>query len=366
MAKLGFGCMRLPMIGGADGTVDQPQFNRMVDHYMQAGLNYFDTAHVYLGGQSEAALREGLVRRYPRSAFLLADKLSGSQFQRQEDILPFFQKELTNCGVEYFDYYLMHSQSTEVYKKFLSCNAYKIVKTLKAQGKIRHWGISFHDKPEVLDKILREQPEIEFVQIQLNYLDMDNPSIESRRCYEICRSHQKPIFIMEPVKGGGLVNLPPEAQEIFQKLGGSAASYALRYAASFPGVEWVLSGMSTEEQVLDNLSSMTPPAPLTPAEQAAIEQVRDILKAQNTIPCTACRYCVAGCPKGILIPDLFSCYNTKTRYQDWGSDYYYNVHTTGHGTPSDCIGCKKCERICPQHLDITNLLQQVAKSFQNP
>ena len=365
MKKLGFGCMRLPMIGGPEGTVDQEHFNRMIDRYLEEGFCYFDTAHVYIGGQSETALREGLVRRYPRESFILTDKLSGSQFQTEEDIRPLFQRQLEATGVDYFDYYLMHSQTAEVYQKFTRCNAYQVVKELKAAGKVRHIGISFHDKPQVLKQILTEHPEIEVVQIQFNYLDYDSPSIESGAVYQVCRDFHKPVFVMEPVKGGGLVNLPPEAEEIFRGLqGGSPASYAIRYAASFEGVEMVLSGMSTIEQMEDNLSYMKDFRPLEERELAAIEQVRQILKAENAIPCTGCRYCVAGCPKGILIPDLFSCLNTKRKYQDWGSDYYYGVHTRDRGKASDCIRCRRCERICPQHLSVPELLEQVTAAFE--
>lgn len=367
MKKLGFGCMRLPMVGGPDGTVDQEQFNRMVDLYLQSGFCYFDTAHVYLGGQSEVALREGLVKRYPRESFLLTDKLSGSCFQSEEEIEPLFQKQLEATGTDYFDYYLMHSLSAEVYQKFLQCDAFSVVARLKAEGKIRHMGISFHDKPEVLEKILSEQPEIEVVQIQLNYLDYDSPSIESGAVYEVCRKYNKPVFVMEPVKGGGLSDIPEEAAQIFANLGGgSPASYAIRYAASFEGVEMVLSGMSTYEQMVDNVAYMQDFVPLEEKEYDAIAQVREILKQQNAVPCTACRYCVAGCPQNILIPDLFACLNTKRRYQDWGSDFYYGVHTKDHGKASDCIGCRQCESICPQHLPVTELLREVAEAFETP
>ena len=365
MKKLGFGCMRLPLVPGTENQVDMPRFTAMVDQYMGAGFRYFDTAHVYLGGNSEIALREGLVRRYPRDAFLLTDKLSGSCFQTEQGIYDLFETQLSCCGVDYFDYYLMHAQTAEVYEKFLSCNAYQAVLDLRDQGKIRRFGISFHDKPQVLERILTEQPEIEAVQIQLNYLDMDSPSIESRAVYEVCRRFHKPVFIMEPVKGGALSNLPKEAEAVFDALhGGSPASYAIRYAASFEGVEVVLSGMSTAEQMEDNLSYMTDFQPIRPEEQAAIDRVRDILKGENTVPCTGCRYCVAGCPRHILIPDLFACLNTKRRYHDWGSDFYYTVHTRDHGKASDCIRCRRCEGACPQHLEITALLKQVAEEFE--
>lgn len=365
MKKLGFGCMRLPMLGGAEGTVDQPQFNQMIDHYMEAGFCYFDTAHVYLGGQSETALREGLVKRYPRDAFVLTDKLSGSCFTTEDEILPLFQRQLDATGVEYFDYYLMHSMSAAVYEKFTLLHAFEIAQQLKAQGKIRHLGISFHDKPAVLEQILSEHPEIEVVQIQLNYLDYDDPSIESGAVYQVCRKFHKPVMVMEPVRGGALAQLPPAAQEILtRRQGGSPASYAIRYAASFPGVMMVLSGMSDLAQMDDNLSYMHDPQPLTAAEHADLQAVRDILRAQNTVPCTACRYCVAGCPTHILIPDLFACLNSQRKYQDWGSSYYYGVHTKDHGRASDCIGCGKCEAICPQHLPVRKFLQETAELFE--
>lgn len=365
MKKLGFGCMRLPMIGGPEGQVDQLQFNRMVDKYMEAGFCYFDTAHVYLGGQSETALREGLVKRYDRDKFFLVDKLSGSQFASEREIRPFLDKQLEACGVDYFDLYLMHSQSKEVYEKFLSCNAYETVRQLKREGKIRHWGISFHDKPAVLERILTDWPDIEVVQIQLNYLDYDDPGIEAGNVYRVCERFEKPVLVMEPVRGGALSDLPLEGKQVLEALGGgSAASYALRYAAGFPNVRMVLSGMSDEAQMADNLGTFMDLRPLDERERKAIEQVRQIIRASNTISCTACRYCTAGCPKEIAIPDLFSCYNTMVKYQDWGSSFYYETYTQGRGKASDCICCGKCEKICPQHLPIRQLLSDVANTFE--
>ena len=362
--QLGFGCMRLPMLPGEPDKVDQAQFEQMIDAYMAAGFRYFDTAHVYLAGASERAIREGLVRRYSRSSFTLTDKLSGSCFQREADIEPLFQAQLDACGVEWFDWYLMHSQTAEVYEKFLSCNAYDTVRRLRDRGMLRHFGISFHDKPQVLERILTEQPDIEAVQIQLNYLDMDSPSIESRAVYEVCRKYNKPVFVMEPVKGGGLSSLPEAAGNVFDDLsGGSPASYAIRFAAGFDGVEVVLSGMSTLEQMHDNLSYMVDFRPLDSREMEAVEQVRAILQAENSVACTGCRYCVAGCPKRIPIPDLFACLNTKRRFQDWGSDYYYGVITASGGKASDCIHCGKCQRICPQHLPVPELLKEVMAAF---
>lgn len=364
MKKLGFGCMRLPMIGGADGTVDLDQFKKMIDLYIDAGFCYFDTARVYIQGQSETALRECLVKRYPRDAFILTDKLSGSQFQTEADIYPLFEEQLKAVGVEYFDYYLMHSQSAEVYKKFTACNAFEVVQKLKAAGKIKHIGISFHDKADVLEKILNEHPEIEIVQIQFNYLDVHSASIDSMQVYQTCRKYNKPVLVMEPVKGGVLAQLPEEAEQLLLSLGnGCPANYAVRYAASFEGVYMVLSGMSTIEQMESNIACMKDFSPLNKAEYDALDQVYAILCRQDTIQCTGCRYCVAGCPMRIQIPDLFSCANSAKRFKDWSTEFYYELHTYDYGKPTDCIRCRKCEKICPQHLPITDLLPEVAQLF---
>jgi hypothetical protein len=361
--NFGFGCMRLPM---KDGNVDYGEFSRMIDLFLESGFNYFDTAHGYLEGKSETAIRECLTSRYPRDRYVLTDKLTGPYFEKQEDIRPFFATQLAACGVEYFDFYLMHAQNAEIFKKFKQCRAYETALELKSEGKIRHFGISFHDTAEVLEQILNEYPEIEVVQIQLNYVDFEDPAVQSRKCLEVCQKHHKKVIIMEPVKGGSLVKIPKEAQDIFDALGsGSNASYALRFAAGFPEVMMVLSGMGNMEQMLDNVSFMKDFVPLSDAEREAVQKVSDIICAQNMIPCTACRYCVEGCPKHISIPDLFACMNAKKVFHDWNQDYYYNeVHTAQNGKASDCIKCGKCEKICPQHLEIRRLLEDVAKEFE--
>ena len=360
--KFGFGCMRLPLIGE---EVDLPHFTKMVDRFLEQGFNYFDTAHGYLGGRSELALKAGLTSRYPRDRYILTDKLTGNYFKTEADIRPFFQQQLEACGVEYFDFYLMHAQGRNNYPHFRECKAYETAFALKAEGKIRHVGISFHDSPEMLEQILTDYPEIEIVQVQFNYLDYENPNVQSRAVYEVLERHNKPVLIMEPVKGGTLVNLPADAQAVFDALqGGSNASYAVRFAAGFPNICVVLSGMSSLEQMEDNTSFMKDFQPLTEEEKAAVWKVRDIYMEQNSIPCTDCRYCVEGCPRKILIPDLFQAMNMKKVFRDWGQGRRYAELTKENGKASDCIRCGQCERVCPQHLPIRDLLVSVAEVFE--
>ena len=363
--NFGFGCMRLPMNGD---QVDIAETTRMVDEFLAQGFNYFDTAHGYIGGKSELALKECLTSRYPREAYSLTDKLTDSYFKTETDIRPFFESQLEACGVDYFDFYLMHAQNADNCKKFKACRAYETAFALKAEGRIRHVGLSFHDRAEVLDQILTEYPQIEVVQIQFNYLDYDDIAVQSRKCYEVCRKHGKPVLVMEPVKGGSLVNLPEEAKKVLDDLhGGSPASYAIRFAAGFPGMMMVLSGMSNMEQMKDNLSYMRDFKPLNETELAAVNKVQEIFHKMNMIPCTACRYCVEGCPKQISIPDLFAIMNIKQLHHDWNADYYYEeVHTAPGRRASDCLKCGKCEKICPQHLPIRKLLEEVAKEFDKP
>ena len=361
--NFGFGCMRLPL---KDGEIDLAETSRMVDYFLEQGFNYFDTAHGYLQGRSETALKTCLTSRHPRDSYILTNKLTGSFFKTEADIRPFFQSQLEACGVDYFDFYLMHAQSAMFYQHFKKCRAYETAFALKAEGKIKHVGISFHDHAEVLEQILTDYPEIEVVQIQFNYVDYDDPAVQSRECYEVCRRHGKPVLVMEPVKGGNLVNLPEEARKVLDELhGGSPASYAIRFAAGFPGMMMVLSGMSSMEQMKDNLSYMKDFQPLNETELEAVKKVQSIFRSMNLIPCTACRYCTDGCPRQIAIPDLFAVMNTKQIHHDWNADFYYNNVYTGAGRrASDCIQCGRCEKACPQHLPIRRLLTEIAAEFE--
>ena len=360
--NFGFGFMRLPTLGD---ELDMEQITQMVDAFMEAGFNYFDTAQPYTEKRSQPTLRKLLVERYPRESFVLTNKLSGSCFKTEEDILPFFQSQLEACGVEYFDFYLMHALDANGFERYRKCRAFEIVQQLKADGKVRHMGISFHDKAAVLDHILTECPEIEVVQLQFNYLDYEDASVQSRLCYEVCRKHGKPVIVMEPVKGGKLAMMSDEMCAPFIALGNaSPASYAVRFAAGFEGIIMVLSGMSTLDMVKENCGFMADFQPLNEAEMSAVAAVCEKVRAQNLIACTACRYCVDGCPVHIPIPTLFACMNNKKQFSDWTGGYYYKLHTQNGGKASECVGCGQCEEICPQHLSVRELLQQVAKEFE--
>ena len=348
--NFGFGCMRFPTIGDA---VDMETVKEMVDAFLAAGFCYFDTARPYHSGQSERAIREALTSRYPRDRFVLADKLSFNCFETEADIRPLFEDQLKTCGVDYFDFYLVHANSAQRNEKYKKARAFEILQELKEEGKIRHIGMSFHDSAQVLDRLLEENPQIEVVQLQFNYVDYEDPEVQSRACYDVCRKHGKPVIVMEPVKGGSLVNLPPRAMEL---LTDSPASYAIRFAAGFEGVVMVLSGMSNLEQMQDNLRYMKDFQPLSREETALVEKVRTLYQAQNRIPCTACRYCVDGCPAGIDIPGLFACLNDKREGK--AADYAaFSVKADA------CLECGRCEGECPQHLQIRQLLKEVARAF---
>lgn len=361
--NFGFGLMRLPLVEGTD-EIDFEQVNKMVDTFMESGFNYFDSARVYHAGRSEVAVRKCLAERYPRESYVYTNKLSTECFTNEEEIDPLFEDQLKVCGMEYFDCYLLHCQTATSYAKYKKVHAYEHVQKFKEQGRIKHIGISFHDKAELLDTILSEHPEIEVVQLQINYLDWESASVESRKCYEVCVKYNKPVIVMEPVKGGSLANVPADAGKLFSELSDATpASYAIRFAAGHENVVMTLSGMSNYDQLLDNIATMKDYKPLDEKELDTVWKVRDIILSLNAIPCTACRYCVEGCPMGIRIPDLFNCYNQHVAYNSGNQSFWYGIITSTSGKASDCVKCGACEASCPQHLPIRKLLEDVAERF---
>ncbi|MBR0507953.1 MAG: aldo/keto reductase [Clostridia bacterium] len=360
--KFAFGCMRMQC--RENGEIDLDNFRAMVDCYLDAGFNYFDTAHVYFDGRSEAALKDALTSRYLRGAYVLTNKLTSSCFETEADILPLFQKQLDLCGVEYFDFYLIHSVLQSNYPKYVECRAFEIAQELKARGRVKHVGMSFHDSPEFLDRVLTEHPEIEVVQIQYNWLDLDDPNVQSQACMDVCRKHGKPVLVMEPIKGGGLVFLPDAALEKLNALHeGSPAEIALRFAAEQEQVVMVLSGMTMLAQVQENVAFMKDAKPLSPEAHEAIGEVREMIRALPLVACTGCRYCTEGCPMEINIPGVFRCVNDKIKFPNRPNSRYGWVTKNG-GKASDCIECGACEEICPQHLEIRELLKQAAEQFE--
>lgn len=360
--KLGFGLMRLPKTNEA---IDVPQVCEMVDHFLAAGFTYFDTAYVYDG--SEVAAKAALVDRHPRASYTLATKLHVGKCANAEEARKELETSLARTGAGYFDYYLLHALMANNVDKYEEFGLWDFVRELKANGTIRHYGFSFHDSPELLDKLLTEHPDVDFVQLQINYADWENPEVQSRACYEVARKHGKQVVIMEPVKGGALANPPEQVKALFDaaKPGASYASWALRFAASLDGVLAVLSGMSNLEQVDDNLATMSDFQPLNDAEQKVIQQAQHILGNSAAIACTACHYCTAGCPKKIAIPEIFAAANKQlANGQKAEAAAAYAAATAEGGKASACIHCKQCERIFPQHLPITDLLDRCAAMFE--
>lgn len=354
--NFGFGCMRLKMV---EDQVDFQEFNRMIDLFIRAGFNYFDTAHGYIDGKSELAIRECLTSRYEREAYVLADKLSDWYFEKEEDVVPLFESQLKACGVEYFDFYLFHCLTRTSYPKHKNCNTFEIVQKLKQEGKIKHIAMSFHDTADVLDQILTEQPCIEAVQLQINYLDYDDPSVQSKACYDVAVKHGKKVIVMEPVKGGALVNLPQEAAAVFDELGGgSYASYALRYAASFPEVFMVLSGMGDRNMMQDNLNTFGDFVPLNEKEFEATDRAREIIRKSRQIPCTKCNYCAEVCPQNMPISELFSIYNEVLASKITAAAAK-TAFPKDKNTAENCIHCGKCVEICPQNINIIKHLEEI-------
>lgn len=371
MKKLGFGLMRLPTVEQeGKKTVNLPEVCRMVDSYLEQGFTYFDTAYMYHEFQSEHVIRQALVERYPREQYILTTKLPTMYLKEKEDMERIFQEQLEKCGVDYFDYYLVHNLNVKHYATAERLGAFEFVQKKKEEGKVRKIGFSFHDSAELLEKILREHPEVDVVQLQINYLDWESESIQSRQCYEVARRYNKPILVMEPVKGGALAKVPQEVETLFRAYApnASVASWAIRFAASLEGVMMVLSGMSDMEQLSDNTAYMREFVPMSREEVDRVMLAAEMINGSITIPCTACQYCTADCPMNIAIPEYFSLYNLEKRAQNDGfsvQGVYYNNLTATRGRASECIECGQCEEKCPQHISIMEWLKQIKIEFED-
>ena len=365
MKKLGFGCMRLPLINkDVNASIDYEQTCKMFDYFLENGFTYFDTAYMYHDYQSEKFVKKCLVERHDRNSFTLTSKLPLWECKCAEDQLKVFNEQLEKTGVTYFDYYMCHNLTKETIDKCREYKTFDFLRKLKAEGKIKSLGISTHDSPEFIDMILTENPDIDFVQLQINYLDWNHPKIASRENYEVCLKHGKQIIVMEPVKGGALANVPDDAKEVFKKYdnGMSIASYAIRFCAELKNVMVILSGMSTFEQVVDNISYMKDPKPLTAEEHMVIQKVVGIMNEKSLIQCTKCNYCIDGCPQNLSIPSYFAL-NNQLKLANGTNisairEEYENLKSNG-GAPRDCIKCQLCESVCPQHLNITKYLADI-------
>lgn len=363
--KFGFGLMRLPTLEG--GEIDQKQVEEMVDLFLENGFNYFDTAWGYHNGMSEVMAGKALVQRHPRESFYLATKLPAWNAPNEAEAKKMFDTSLERTGAGYFDFYLLHNLGNARAAVFDQYGIWDYLQEKKEQGLIKHLGFSFHDTADKLDRVLTEHPYVDFVQLQINYADWDNATVQSRLNYETARKHGKPVVIMEPVKGGNLAQLGGRPGEIMKEANPNAsqASWALRYAASLPGVLTVLSGMSTLDQMKDNISFMKDMKPLTKEEYAVLDRVKEELEKIPTVPCTACQYCVKGCPMQINIPGVFKAMNTYTTYQyKTAAQGNFNFETREGGKPSECLECGQCESACPQSIGIIEELKKAAALFE--
>lgn len=369
--KFGFGCMRMPVLSKEDPTsFDYEIITALFDAFLEKGFRYFDTAYTYHGYKAEEALRKALVERHPRESFELTTKMPLRDFKNEEDLEKIFAEQLNNCGVTYFDYYLLHNMGSNVYAKCEKYDVFRFVQKKQQEGKIKVVGMSFHDTPELLDEILTKYGDcVDFVQLQINYVDWEQSNVQSRRCLEVANKYNKPIAVMEPCKGGTLINVPEEAAKLMKEYNpeASIASWAFRFAASQKGVFRVLSGMNTLEQVEDNCGTFVDFKPLNEEEYKIIEQVTKIINEKTAIPCTACEYCTHGCPKNIVIPKYFALYNSIERTTGSFSSqavYYNNISLAAGSRASDCVGCGQCEKACPQHLPIREYLKMAAEKFE--
>lgn len=367
--KLGFGLMRLPLTDANDkGSVDIEALKEMVDTFMEQGFTYFDTAWMYCAFKSEDAVKEALTDRYPRDRYTLTTKLHASYLKTKEDRDRIFEEQRQKTGVEYFDYYLIHAIDQELYSIYNEMDCFNWLIEKKKQGLVKHIGFSYHDSAEFLDQVLTEHPEMEFVQLQMNYLDWESAEVQSRKCYEVASKHGKPVIVMEPVKGGTLADVPAEVRESFAAYHPdlSVPSWAIRFVASLDNVAMVLSGMSNMEQLMDNISYMKEFVPMNAKETELVHKAAEMIKDSIAIPCTGCSYCTEGCPMQIAIPDLFRVYNKSKRGEisDVEADEEYRQLTESGGKARECLACGQCQVACPQHLEIINYLKDVAKCME--
>lgn len=365
MNKTGFGYLRLPQLETEAGkVVDLDAVNALTDEFLALGGNYFDTAYTYLEGRSEDALRRCLAERHPRERFRVATKLPGYKMKTIEQCGAAFAEQLHRCGVDYFDVYLLHWLNGRNYAMAEERNQFAFLQKLKAEGRVKETGFSYHDGPELLDEILKHHGEVDYVQLQLNYLDWESPALQARELYEVARRHGKRIIVMEPVKGGQLAKLPADAEALLRGYDpeSSVASWAVRFVMGLPGVEIVLSGMNELSQVRDNMRELQP---LTVEEKELLLRAAEIIRKDTAIPCTGCGYCTAGCPMSIPIPQYFALYNeyARTPEQGWKMGHAYRALAEKGGAATDCITCRMCEESCPQKLPITEQLKAVAKAF---
>lgn len=367
MKKLGFGLMRLPLLDKNNrSSVDVKEVARMADVFLSRGFTYFDTGYPYHDGASETSFREAVVKRHPREAFTITDKMPLWNVKTTADYERIFREQLGRCGVDHFDYYWLHALGKERYETTQALGGFEFFRSLKEKGLAGHIGFSYHDNADVLDQILREHPEMEYVQLQINYLDWESESIQARRCCETAAKYGRPVVVMEPVKGGKLARLPDDAQALLEAAapGRSAAEWALRFAASQEGVMTVLSGMSDMAQMQENMDTLDNFTPLAPAELSAAAKAAELIRARIAIPCTGCRYCEAGCPKKIAIPEYLSLYNDQAQFgMSANLNNYYDNLAGSHGRAGDCIRCRKCEGSCPQHIRITEWLPKISALF---
>lgn len=369
MKKFGFGCMRLPCTSDNPEDIDLPQVCEMVDKYIESGFNYFDTAYGYHNGLSEVAVRKSVIERYPRNEVLIADKLPVYMLKPSHNLREIFEEQKERCGVEYFDYYMLHNITNNFYNGIVpKLNCFEFVEELKQKGEVKHIGISFHDDADTLERVLKEHPSIEFVQLQINYLDWDNKGIQSRKCYEIARKYNKDVIVMEPLKGGTLVNIPNKANEILNNYNSdlSIASWGIRFAATLDGVISVLSGVSNLEQLEDNISYMKNFNPLNDDELMVIDETVGIIKDSIAVPCTGCDYCLDSCPTNIPISKFFALYNdAKQAIEIQFLYYFYYDNLAKKNAPASmCIGCGECEKKCTQHINIIDELKDVEELLE--